>query len=419
MQQSAQMQAHPTETRAEDILAAVDRTAGDMDEGAMLPELAGPSQPGPSPQELLCALSLKTEHLIPQKKTDLKTGNDFSAGEVYDTCAVVSNSGVVQMHNSGKEIDKADLVIRFNNAPTGTFYSIQDGEKVYDSFSKYVGKKEGLRVINDEVTRSWEKHDWGSLALKRKDTTWIVRPNYTTNEPDVSLANITNAHPHAPVYSLSPSIEHSFNAALRDLYAPNWFDSAWFAPELDNLTVSEVEHRKPNMRHNIKDIEERPPTSGASGILIALSLCKEVRAYGLAASYWGIKAPYHYYDQTHKIAMRASWHATFLAEKDLWRKVANNSGSSIDQTDKAVIPGFPTDPCKGLDTKNISATNYSMPAPRSYMEWIYRTIQYPPTFRAWLNKTFDPTNKITPGSGISHKNLSSCEVPGYAQFMCQ
>lgn len=424
MRQSEQKEVRPKEIRAEDILAAFDRTAHDLDdqngEDATPPEPPEPSPSGPSQKELLCALSLKTEHLIPRKNTHLKEGDDFKPGKVYDTCAVVSNSGVMLAHNtSGKEIDEADLVIRFNNAPTGTFFTYQDGEQVQTSFSIYVGKKEGLRVINDEVTRKWEDYDWGNAELKKKDITWIVRPNYTTDEPDVLLANITHAHHHAAVYSLDAAVEHSFIKAMRELYAPNWFDSYWFAPDLDYLTVSEIEKRKPYMRPDIKEEQHRPPTSGATGILLALNMCKEVRAYGLAASYWGIQAPYHYYNQRKKRAMRASWHATFLAEKDLWRKVAKNSGSHIDQTDKAVIPGFPSDPCKGFKKSTILAKDYSMPAPRSYMEWLYNTIQDPPTFRAWLNKTFDPNNTISPGNGISKSNLSSCEVPGYAQFLCQ
>jgi len=39
-------------------------------------------------------------------------------------------------------------------------------------------------------------------------------------------------------------------------------------------------------------------------------------------------------------AAQNTWHKTFRAEKDLWRRIARNSASEIDATDLAIIPGF-------------------------------------------------------------------------------
>eukprot|EP00899_Mesostigma_viride_P024105 jgi/Mesvir1/487/Mv11359-RA.1 len=55
---------------------------------------------------------------------------------LYDTCAVVGNSGILTKFALGREIDAHDLVIRFNVAPTD------------ESVEKFVGKRTHLRLLN-------------------------------------------------------------------------------------------------------------------------------------------------------------------------------------------------------------------------------------------------------------------------------
>ncbi|CAI7884287.1 unnamed protein product, partial [Closterium sp. NIES-54] len=38
--------------------------------------------------------------------------------QVWKTCAVVGNSGALLLREDGEEIDKHDMVLRFNTAPT-------------------------------------------------------------------------------------------------------------------------------------------------------------------------------------------------------------------------------------------------------------------------------------------------------------
>ncbi|GJP45229.1 hypothetical protein CLOM_g4646 [Closterium sp. NIES-68] len=74
--------------------------------------------------------------------------NDIYQTTVWDSCAVVGNSGSLLLREDGEEIDKHDMVMRFNTAPTKG-YERQVGKKT--TFRLSVPDKAGFREGNETV----------------------------------------------------------------------------------------------------------------------------------------------------------------------------------------------------------------------------------------------------------------------------
>jgi len=220
----------------------------------------------------------------------------------WGVCAVVGSSGVLRKHHHGAAIDASDLVIRFNNAPTGRF-------------APMVGKRDDVRFWNQQmpgIVMDWPMEDF-TLGV---NTTFVIIP---MDEP-VKLHEFRRLHPRSEVYLLDESMHESLSRALRAVYEQAWFRAG------ESEGVSFI------------------PTSGAVGMMYAMAMCNEVRAYGMAATPDAAHAPYHYYESKGR-ADDQDWHKTFDSEKDLWRRLASNSDDDIDATDVAVIPGFSRIPC--------------------------------------------------------------------------
>ena len=69
--------------------------------------------------------------------------HDPVVGAFYETCAVVGSSGIVLNYEHGPDIDRHDMVFRFNSAPT-------------KGFEKHVGSKTTYRITN---TQNWGFHE--------------------------------------------------------------------------------------------------------------------------------------------------------------------------------------------------------------------------------------------------------------------
>eukprot|EP00191_Tetraselmis_sp_GSL018_P022269 CAMPEP_0177626564 /NCGR_PEP_ID=MMETSP0419_2-20121207/30721_1 /TAXON_ID=582737 /ORGANISM="Tetraselmis sp., Strain GSL018" /LENGTH=589 /DNA_ID=CAMNT_0019127627 /DNA_START=106 /DNA_END=1873 /DNA_ORIENTATION=- len=61
--------------------------------------------------------------------------DDRIAPLFFKTCAVVGSSGILRLFDHGKQIDKSDLIIRFNRAPT-------------KGFERHVGSRTSLRIAS-------------------------------------------------------------------------------------------------------------------------------------------------------------------------------------------------------------------------------------------------------------------------------
>mmetsp|Transcript_382 Transcript_382/g.1313 ORF Transcript_382/g.1313 Transcript_382/m.1313 type:complete len:332 (+) Transcript_382:56-1051(+) len=221
----------------------------------------------------------------------------------YGKCAVVSSSGVLLRHKYGKRIDSADAVWRFNLAPAG------------QHLGRLVGQKETVRIVNNKVV--------SNLLRKRRrlaNKGWqqvIIVPMGGKQSQHRALQKLSSK---MRVTQVAPSTYLAARRALMSVY-----DAQWLHQNAGRYAGVSLD-----------------PTSGLLGMLAALSSCDEVVAYGMAASMAAKNVPYHYYGRYAKGSLKAnnnSWHKTFPAEKDLWRRLATNP-KLVDRTDIVEIPGF-------------------------------------------------------------------------------
>lgn len=211
----------------------------------------------------------------------------------WRTCAVVSSTGAMLNHENGQMIDNADLVVRFNDAPV-------------DGWEKYVGSRTDVRFINDEGVN--EKLAAFGANPEERSVTYVVVPINGVRQAVPEAAFVSTPYPVKELYMASPELLVTFASSLTNIFSPEFF-----------VTGQEV-----------------IPTSGGTAMSMMLDICDEVLAFGMAASKEDADVPYHYYPpQT-----AAHFHATFDAEKDLWRHLAENRGGTIDRTGVAIIKGF-------------------------------------------------------------------------------
>lgn len=251
-----------------------------------------------SPQLYECALNDMVEFDVQplrESSTQLQARRNTRRGKLdrrWAKCAVVSSGGVLAQHEYGRAIDSADLVFRFNDAPLHGYEAI-------------VGSKDDVRIVNDQFPDLVEAD--GSL-LSSNVTYVMVPTNINAEKSRTDFEALHERHPQIEMYIVSSTVATSFTRALHSLYADPWFYNGIYLA----------------------------PTSGAYGMLLALEICDEVNAYGMAATERTQHSPYHYYDQD---STDANYHASFDVEKDLWGQLASNQ-ESMEETNVVVIPGF-------------------------------------------------------------------------------
>ena len=74
---------------------------------------------------------------------------DIFKGVIYNSCAVVGNSGLAQFYENGEEIDSHDMIIRFNRGPTR-------------KYAKNVGSRTSFR-ISSPVNAGWREDNETTL----------------------------------------------------------------------------------------------------------------------------------------------------------------------------------------------------------------------------------------------------------------
>jgi len=303
-QPGATLELHGANTSAHTANTTTDAAAA---KGAVNVSKADSDSPDATAKHLACffrdVLDLKAVHWLTNPTLSLHQALHASNGRLRfrlgGKCAVVSSSGVLGAYEHGPAIDSADTVIRFNDAPVA-------------GYEKLVGHKEGVRIVNMHFPR---------LVLDenkpvRPDITYI---NMLTGDLPAFM-DLVQRRPGIDMYMADSDLWKSVAKALREV-----FDESWFSIGMDGF----------------RDY----PSTGAMGMLAALSMCDEVRAYGMAATNrdnW--LYPYHYYGNRRGLksgfADNNTVHKSFEAEKHLWRLLARNPTAVIDKTDVAVIPGF-------------------------------------------------------------------------------
>mmetsp|Transcript_7998 Transcript_7998/g.17833 ORF Transcript_7998/g.17833 Transcript_7998/m.17833 type:complete len:354 (-) Transcript_7998:75-1136(-) len=214
------------------------------------------------------------------------------------TCAVVSSSGVLLRHEHGAEIDAADLVFRFNDAGMN------------ESLQRYVGSREDFRILNDQQSMLLSHPERVRFEVL-PDTIYVL----TKQGPRTMIM-------FDEIYDLYPQA----NFLEGDRYLTKVAEGVMQATFGD----PEVSYRGEKERHI---------TTGFHGVLMAASLCKEVRTYGMmSTSELGSSSPYHYYNDIGGHADDTQKHPTYNEERELWRLLGTNRDK--DDSDRASFPGF-------------------------------------------------------------------------------
>lgn len=268
-----------------------------------------------SSDELLCML----KHIAVKGEVRSEPQVKGKLSKRWKDCAVVSNSGTLSGKFNGDYVNTAELVFRFNSAPT-------IGHELF------VGSKEDVRIVNNKYLPRVH----GKATTGGQTGTYLVKSNvaYVVVGPEDKYHEVfAEEFPLAELYRLDPAVSDSFSEVVQNLY---------------NSSVLDPEHA-----HG----RSYSPTSGGLGMMLALTVCDEVYAFGMASTPNAEISSYHYYDKhIGKRADQNQWHKTFSAEKDLWRRLATNSQEQIDQTEVAYIPGFSQAKCPGVSDGTTSVS---------------------------------------------------------------
>lgn len=216
------------------------------------------------------------------------------------SCAVVSNSGALLVHDHGQEIDTHDIVWRFNDAPT-------------EGFESHVGKKHGVRYAGYEGHIAHVSQGERILAPSTEKKKW------------------QGLYPNSPVIQTAGSLDNVSSrivAGLKVMYPTR----AGFHDTYDK-----------------QDYGDSKLTSGMTGMLTALANCGLVDAYEIAPSTAANTAKHHYYEglvpDKNITANENHWHGLFKAEHDLWARLSEGSDEARKQTGKTSYQGFSSLQC--------------------------------------------------------------------------
>lgn len=210
------------------------------------------------------------------------------------TCAVVSSSGGLLLHELGADIDDHDVIFRFNDSPTV-------------GFEQYVGH--GERRDNHISVR----YGWNVNRLEPGEAV-------ITSPLDVeSLQNIFGNDVH--LINLTKEFEDGKTAA----------HDAFF----------ELYPERSGQRLGVEEV-----TTGFHGMLIALSNCAVIDGYEITPSDSALSAaaPYNYYGMSTGVNEN-SHHGFFKSEHDLWARLTVTDPAVWKQTGKTTYPGFTAIDC--------------------------------------------------------------------------
>ncbi|XP_075333394.1 beta-galactoside alpha-2,6-sialyltransferase 2-like [Odontesthes bonariensis] len=245
--------------------------------------------------------SLGWDSLVPsQTLQELRT---------YQTCAVVTSAGAVLKSSLGGEIDSHDAVLRFNAAPT-------------KGFERDVGSKTTIRIINSQIASRPEHHFSGS-SLYRDVTLLVWDPaQYSANltqwflKPDFDLftpyAERRRLRPEQPFYILHPA----FIWTLWDLIQDNTEDQ----------------------------IQPNPPSSGFIGIVVMMSLCRDVSVYEFLPSLRRTDLC-HYHERYRDAACTLGAYHPLLYEKLLVQRINRGGQDQLRTRGKVSLRGFSAVSC--------------------------------------------------------------------------
>mmetsp|Transcript_53913 Transcript_53913/g.125977 ORF Transcript_53913/g.125977 Transcript_53913/m.125977 type:complete len:337 (+) Transcript_53913:44-1054(+) len=275
-------------------------------EGPSLEDLSDQAfSPGNVPQslsDLFCPLAAAAEEFQLDRVSRLRGSERVPSGFLpkAERCAVVSNSGVLLNYKYGREIDAADLVFRFNDAEVGG--SVRDN----------VGTRDDVRVLNrmlgDSVSDAAFNFTDGTkyLLIRHREAElqpWLAKA--AAHQGQVLVGTGKAEEIAAEILHSSP-----FDIATRMLPGGSG--------------------------------DYGNPTTGFLGLLLAMSMCDEVHAYGFAQTKAARHSPFHYYGSLKEVSgsqqfIHVGNHPLESVEKQVFARFDN---THVAKSDKFVIPGY-------------------------------------------------------------------------------
>ncbi|QDZ20869.1 sialyltransferase [Chloropicon primus] len=213
--------------------------------------------------EIMVRTKAKVLNMFPKLTPDVKKAianilpqDDPFHGRVFNVCSLVGSSGSLLYHENGPEIDRSDLVIRFNHAPIALY-------------EKYVGSRTDLRISNGEHLGFNERPNEKTLHhLRAKSflarvilynkkfgndkTPYLVHPGFTEYVANASIPYIASSGYFAILMAMEVcshvnlyGFHSSFNQGSRHHYFNNE------VPANPNRDTSEYERLKKLEDHGL------------------------------------------------------------------------------------------------------------------------------------------------------------------------
>mmetsp|Transcript_4950 Transcript_4950/g.13837 ORF Transcript_4950/g.13837 Transcript_4950/m.13837 type:complete len:307 (-) Transcript_4950:638-1558(-) len=166
---------------------------------------------------------------------------DVDSSWKFDTCAIVGNSGVILLKDSGEEIDRHDAVFRINLAPIR-------------GFSTWVGQKATFNIVN--------AHNVREMLLGADKDHYISSAGHPEHVVMFETASDDIRH-----HLLLPLLRKVDTALLLNPVLVNKFHTAWL--QLRYLLEQE----------SLRNFN-RKPMSGFFTVMFALQVCSHINLYG-------------------------------------------------------------------------------------------------------------------------------------------